>query len=57
MHCTSPSFPTTQPLPSQVVWKATTEVGCGFANCAGGALVVCEYAPPGNVLGEFTTNV
>ena len=57
MHCTSPSFPPTQPLPSQVVWKATTEVGCGFANCAGGALVVCEYAPPGNVLGEFTTNV
>ncbi|KAJ7467240.1 CAP domain-containing protein, partial [Mycena galericulata] len=54
----------TEPVAShwtQVVWKATTELGCGVATCIllnppfnGQALFyVCEYFPPGNVDGEF----
>jgi hypothetical protein len=47
---------------TQVVWKATTSVGCGRTNCTGsggmdGWFVVCEYYPPGNVIGEFKENV
>jgi len=47
---------------TQVVWKATTSVGCGRTNCNGkggttGWYVVCEYYPPGNVVGEFAQNV
>ena len=46
---------------SKVVWKSTTEVGCAIANCPADAIfpgvasqfVVCQYTPPGNVLGEF----
>lgn len=49
---------------TQVVWKATTEIGCAVASCdnifAGyGAanFYVCEYSPPGNVGGEYAQNV
>jgi len=39
-----------------LVWRNTTSVGCGRTNCDGqndihGWLVVCEYYPPGNVVG------
>jgi hypothetical protein len=45
---------------TQLVWRATTSVGCASARCGtnspfgGGSwtLVVCDYAPPGNVVGE-----
>lgn len=38
---------------TQMVWRSTTQVGMGQANCAGGAVViVAEYNPPGNVIGE-----
>ncbi len=37
---------------SQMVWKATTEVGCGFAESDGRDVLVCDYDPPGNVMGE-----
>jgi uncharacterized protein YkwD len=41
---------------TQMVWKASTEVGCGFASGPGGAyaqyggtdVLVCQYTPPGN---------
>ena len=37
---------------SQIVWKTTTKVGCGFAESNGSDVLVCDYAPPGNVMGE-----
>ena len=37
---------------SQMVWKTTTEVGCGFAESYGRDVLVCDYDPPGNVMGE-----
>jgi pathogenesis-related protein 1 len=39
-----------------IVWRNTTEVGCGVASCqAGGAtwdIWICNYSPPGNVVGQ-----
>lgn len=38
---------------TQVVWKSTTEVGCGMAVCSNKAqLWVCQYSPRGNMVGE-----
>src|SRR5215831_9384178 len=38
---------------TQVVWKTTTEVGCGSAVCADKSQVwVCNYAPAGNYIGQ-----
>lgn len=38
---------------TQVVWKNTTEVGCGKAVCADNSQVwVCNYAPAGNYVGQ-----
>lgn len=47
---------------TQLVWKNSTQLGCGRTDCAGqngvsGWLVVCEFSPRGNILGEFQTNV
>jgi hypothetical protein len=47
---------------TQLVWKGTTQVGCGRTNCSdksdlSGYLFVCEYSPAGNVEGAFTANV
>jgi pathogenesis-related protein 1 len=36
---------------TQIVWAATTNVGCGLATCAGltyGNGIVCDYGPGGN---------
>ena len=46
---------------TQLVWRATRGVGCAVATCKTGSpvpddgawtLVVCNYAPPGNIVGE-----
>ncbi|MFM7596611.1 MAG: CAP domain-containing protein [Flavobacteriales bacterium] len=38
---------------TQVIWKKTTEVGCGAAVSASGAFYfVCNYNPHGNIVGE-----
>jgi uncharacterized protein YkwD len=39
---------------TQVVWAASRRLGCGMGSCAGGAEIwVCNYDPPGNVLGQL----
>lgn len=46
---------------TQVVWKSTTEVGCGVAKIVLGfftlTFVVCRYSPAGNVSGQYGDNV
>lgn len=38
---------------TQIVWRETTGVGCGMAVCdSDGQVWVCDYTPPGNVIGE-----
>jgi uncharacterized protein YkwD len=38
---------------TQMVWKSTTKVGIGVAQCSGGGIIiVANYDPPGNYLGE-----
>ncbi|MCI5133546.1 MAG: SCP-like extracellular [Candidatus Electrothrix sp. AW2] len=38
---------------TQIVWKNTTEVGCGMATCADKSQIwVCQYTPTGNMAGE-----
>jgi hypothetical protein len=37
-----------------MIWKNTKEIGVGIATCpAGGLIVVANYNPPGNFMGEF----
>lgn len=39
---------------TQVVWKATTKVGCAYKDCRAqnwGLYVICSYDPAGNVMG------
>ncbi|MBI5517344.1 MAG: hypothetical protein HY909_26460 [Deltaproteobacteria bacterium] len=42
---------------TQVVWRATTSVGCASATCSGSILWVCQYSPAGNMAGQFPANV
>jgi pathogenesis-related protein 1 len=37
---------------TQLVWRNTREIGCGKAECRGRIIIVCNYDPPGNFLGE-----
>ncbi|USU04584.1 CAP domain-containing protein [Sphingomonadaceae bacterium OTU29LAMAA1] len=39
---------------TQIVWRATTQVGCALASNATDDYLVCRYAPPGNVVGQRT---
>lgn len=43
---------------TQVVWRATTHVGCGRTGCAKDGftwtLLSCNYSPPGNMMGART---
>ena len=37
---------------TQIVWKGTTDVGCGYKSCSNGSQIwVCSYFPAGNVVG------
>merc|ERR1719228_1372676 len=50
---------------TQVVWKGSTKVGCGYATGKttmrgrtwNVAYVVCNYSPPGNYMRQFEKNV
>ncbi len=42
---------------TQVVWRDTTELGCGMSRCGGMDIWVCNYAPPGNMGGAYKTQV
>jgi uncharacterized protein YkwD len=42
---------------TQLVWRATTHVGCGRSQCKGMDLWVCEYDPAGNWEGQYRDNV
>jgi len=42
---------------TQVVWRGTSQVGCGVASCNGLDIYVCNYDPAGNVEGEYRQNV
>lgn len=50
---------------TQVVWAATTSVGCAVQYCPPGTMAegmgayfsVCNYLPAGNVPGAYNTNV
>lgn len=37
---------------TQVVWRNTTQVGCGLAGNADVEYLVCQYSPPGNYRGQ-----
>lgn len=37
---------------TQIVWRATTQVGCAVAHGATDDFLVCRYAEAGNVVGE-----
>ncbi len=37
---------------TQMVWNQTTEVGCAKVTCKGSLIVICNYNPPGNFMGQ-----
>jgi uncharacterized protein YkwD len=37
---------------TQIVWRATKEVGCAVSRRGGREVWVCEYSPPGNYVGH-----
>lgn len=39
---------------TQIIWRATTRVGCGFASNARDDYLVCRYTPAGNMLNQRT---
>ena len=41
---------------TQIVWPATTQVGCALASSATTDYLVCRYAPAGNKDGVFLAN-
>ncbi len=37
---------------TQMVWRHTTDIGCGWASDSNSAYLVCRYSPPGNIIGQ-----
>jgi len=42
---------------TQIVWKGSTQIGCGVAACPSGQFYVCRYMAPGNMAGQYPQNV
>jgi pathogenesis-related protein 1 len=42
---------------TQVVWADSRRLGCGVSACDHLEIFVCQYDPPGNVMGDFERNV
>ncbi|KAF3933044.1 Latisemin [Dactylellina cionopaga] len=42
---------------TQMVWRASTEVGCAVRQCNFGTYLKCDYRQAGNVIGQFEANV
>ncbi len=38
---------------TQIIWSSTTSVGCGWASDSSFDYLVCQYSPPGNVIGQY----
>lgn len=37
---------------TQLVWRTSTQVGCGSATCGRNVVISCRFSPPGNYIGE-----
>jgi pathogenesis-related protein 1 len=37
---------------TQMMWGTTTQVGIGIGSCSGSLVIVAEYSPHGNILGQ-----
>ena len=42
---------------TQIVWKSTSQLNCGFATSNNGGYVVCQYWTPGNYGGMYAEEV
>lgn len=42
---------------TQLVWKGTKRVGCGYKTGPSGTYLACNYDPPGNYEGAYRKNV
>jgi len=42
---------------TQIVWKDSKEIGIAFRSVAQCYIVLVVYNPPGNIKGQFTSNV
>jgi len=51
--CSAPATATCVPY-TQVVWRASTAIGCARVVCDSGdrVFIICNYSPPGNLVGE-----
>jgi uncharacterized protein YkwD len=37
---------------TQLVWRKSTQVGCGSATCGKAVVISCRFLPPGNYIGQ-----